>query len=83
MSSALSRLILLSTLCALVAGCTTSPEQQTARDEQRCTERGYKPQTKEHDNCVVGLASSRDVRMQRTHRGLVERPAPTYGPGPR
>ena len=83
MASTFSRLICLSMLCCLIAACTTSPEQQTARDEQRCTERGYKPQTKEHDDCVVGLASSRDVRMQRQHRELVERPAPTYGPGPR
>jgi hypothetical protein len=82
MTSTLSRFIALPLLC-LVAACTTSPEQQTARDEQRCTERGYKPQTKEHDNCVVGLASSRDSRMQQRHRELVERPAPTYGPGPR
>jgi hypothetical protein len=72
-------LILLSVLTGLVAACATSPEQQTQRDEQRCTERGYKPLTKEHDNCVVGLAASRDSRMQQRHREMVERPAPTYG----
>jgi hypothetical protein len=79
MTSAFSRFILLSMLCGLVAACTTSPEQQAARDEERCTARGYKPQTKEHDTCVVGLASSRDSRMQQRHRELVERPAPVYG----
>jgi hypothetical protein len=79
MISALSRFICLAALCGFVAACATSPEQQTQRDEQRCTERGYKPMTKEHDNCVVGLTASRDTRMQQRHRELVERPAPTYG----
>lgn len=75
---------LLLALSALVAACaTSSPEQQAANDEQRCTARGFKPQTKEHDDCVVNLAASRDSRMQQRHRELVERPAPTYGPGPR
>jgi hypothetical protein len=79
MASTFSRIVCLLMLGGLIAACTTSPEQQTARDEQRCTERGYKPQTKQHDDCVVGLAASRDVRMQRQHRELVERPAPVYG----
>jgi uncharacterized protein YecT (DUF1311 family) len=83
MTSAFSRLIVLSALCAFAAACATSPEQQAQRDEDRCTARGYKPQTKQHDDCVSGLASSRDARLQRQHRELVERPAPTYGPGPR
>jgi hypothetical protein len=74
--------VLLLALSALVTACATSPEQQAANDEQRCTARGYKPQTKEHDDCVTGLAASRDVREQRRHRELVERPAPVYGPGP-
>jgi len=82
MTSAFSRIIFLSALCALVAACATSPEQQAQRDDERCTARGYTPQTKQHDDCVSGLASSRDARMQRQHRELVERPAPTYGPGP-
>ena len=82
MTSAFSRLIFLSALCGLVAACATSPEQQAATRRKRCTARGYKPQTKEHDECVIGLASSRDARMQRQHRELVERPAATYGPGP-
>jgi hypothetical protein len=83
MTSTFSRLIFLAMLCGLVAACATSPEQQAARDDERCTARGYKPQTKEHDTCVAGLVSSRDSRMQQRHRELVERPAPTYGPGPR
>jgi hypothetical protein len=83
MTSLFRSMILLSALCAIVTACTTSPEQQTARDDERCTARGYKPQTKQHDDCVQGLAASRDTRMQQRHRELVERPAPTYGPGPR
>jgi uncharacterized protein YecT (DUF1311 family) len=83
MALTFSRLIILSMLCGFAAACATSPEQQAARDDERCTARGYKPQTKEHDTCVAGLASSRDARLQRSHRELVERPAPTYGPGPR
>ena len=79
MTSTFSRFIVLSMLSGLVAACATSPEQQAARDDERCTARGYKPLTKEHDNCVVGLAASRDSRMQQRHRELVERPAPTYG----
>jgi hypothetical protein len=74
---------LLLALTGLVVACATSPEQQAQRDEERCSARGYKPQTKEHDDCVVGLANSRDSRMQQRHREMVERPAPTYGPGPR
>ena len=74
---------LLLALSAFVAACTTSPEQQAANDEQRCTANGYKPQTKDHDDCVLRQQASRDSRMQRQHRELVERPAPTYGPGPR
>lgn len=70
-------------LAGLVAACAASPEQQSQRDDERCTARGYKPQTKEHDQCVTSLAASRDVRMQQRHRELVERPAVTYGPGPR
>lgn len=79
----MTRTIFLLALTGLVAACATSPEQQAARDDERCTARGYKPLTKEHDDCVVGLQGRRDVREQQRHRELVERPAPTYGPGPR
>ena len=80
MTSKFSRFIVLSTLCGLVAACATSPEQQAARDDERCTARGYKPLTKEHDDCVIGLRGRRDVREQQRHREMVERPAATpYG----
>ena len=83
MTSTFCRVIFVSVLTGLVAACAVTAEQQAARDDERCTARGYKPQTKEHDDCVTGLAASRDVREQRRHRELVERPAPVYGPGPR
>ena len=83
MTSTLCRAIFVSVLTGFVAACAVTAEQQAARDDERCTARGYKPQTKEHDDCVTGLAASRDVREQRRHRELVERPAPVYGPGPR
>jgi hypothetical protein len=80
MISTFRRLVFLSVLSALVAACATSPEQQAASDDQRCAARGYKPQTKEHDECVVRLRGSRDARMQQRHREMVERPAATpYG----
>lgn len=76
----MTRTFFLLALTGLVAACAMSAEQQAARDDERCTARGYKPLTKEHDDCVTGLAASRDVREQRRHRELVERPAATpYG----
>ena len=62
-------------LTGLVAGCATSPEQQAQRDDERCAARGYKSQTKEHDECISGLQGQREVRMQQRHQELVERPA--------
>jgi len=80
MTSALFRTIFfMCALTGLVAACGTTAEQQVQRDDERCTARGLKPTTKEHDDCVSSLQSQRDVRMQQRHRELVERPAPTYG----
>ena len=80
MTKTFRRTILLFALSALVAACAATAEQQAARDDERCAARGLKPQTKEHDDCVVRLRGSRDVRMQQRHREMVERPAATpYG----
>jgi hypothetical protein len=80
MTSLFCRLIFVSVLTALVAACATSPEQQAQRDGDRCTERGWKPGTKEHDDCISSVQSRRDTRMDQRHRELVERPAATpYG----
>ena len=74
MTSPFWRFIFLSALTGLAA-CAMSAERQVQRDDERCSARGYKPQTKEHDDCVTGLAAQRDARMQQRHRELVDRPA--------
>jgi hypothetical protein len=71
------RVVFLSALAGLVAACGMTTAQQAQSDDDRCTARGYKPTTKEHDDCVSRLASSRDLRMQQRHREMVERPAAT------
>jgi len=79
MISTLFRSIVALTLSALIAACAMTAEQQTARDDERCTARGLQPQSKGHDDCVLGLRASRDTREQQRHRDLVEQRAPTYG----
>ena len=79
MISTFCRSIVALTLSALIAACAMTAEQQTARDDERCTARGLQPLSKEHDDCVRGLQASRDVRSQQRHRDLVEQRAPTYG----
>jgi len=79
MTSSFCRLIVASMLAALVAACATSPEQQAQQDNERCTARGWKPGTKEHDDCIASVQGRRDARMDQRHRELVERPAVTYG----
>jgi hypothetical protein len=78
MTSHFYRFIVLAMLTGFVAGCGTSAEQQAQRDDERCAGRGYRPNSKEHDDCVRGLQASRDVRMQRRHQELVERPATPF-----
>lgn len=77
MISTFCRSIVVLTLTGLVAACAMTAEQQTARDDERCTARGLKPTTKEHDDCVTGLQRQRDTRMQQRHQDLVEQRAPT------
>jgi uncharacterized protein YecT (DUF1311 family) len=69
-------LLLLSVMGGLVAACATAA-QQTQNDDDRCTAHGLKPTTKEHDDCVTRLQSSRDARLQQRHQEMVERPAAT------
>jgi hypothetical protein len=76
MISKFCRFVLLLVMGGLVAACATA-ERQTQSDEQRCEARGLKPTTKEHDDCVSRLQSSRDARMQQRHQEMVERPAAT------
>jgi hypothetical protein len=79
MISTFYRFIVVSLLVGSVAACASSAEQQAQRDDERCAARGLQPNSKEHDDCVTSLASQRDARMERRHREMVERPAPTYG----
>jgi hypothetical protein len=80
MISTFCRSIVVLVLSALIAACAMTAEQQTARDDERCTARGLQPQSKAHDDCVLGLRASRDTREQQRHRDLVEQRAPTpYG----
>jgi hypothetical protein len=70
------RPILLLSLCALLGGClTTSPEQIAQRNNDRCTARGYQPNTKEFEECVTRLETERGLRMQSRHQEMLERSA--------
>ena len=75
--STFCRSIVVLVLSALIAACAMTAEQQAARDDERCTARGLQPQSKAHDDCVLGLRASRDTREQQRHRDLVEQRAPT------
>jgi uncharacterized protein YecT (DUF1311 family) len=77
MISRFCRFICMAVVCALAAACAVTAEQQAQRDNERCSARGLQPESKAHDDCVSALANQRDARMQRGHRELVERPAPT------
>lgn len=79
MKNVLARFICLLALCALVSACATSPEQQAKADGDRCTARGWKPGTKEHDDCISRVETERSLRLQQRHRELVEQRAPSYG----
>ena len=69
------RSILVLALCALTTGCITSAEQQAARNNERCVARGYKPDTKELNDCVTQLETERSLRMQTRHQEMLERSA--------
>ena len=75
MSRSFARPILALVLCALVAGCITTAEQQAKRQEDRCVERGYQPNTDAFKDCVVRLETDKTIRMDQRHREAVERSA--------
>lgn len=56
------RTILLLTLALLLAGCATA-EQITARNNERCVQRGYQPGTPEFNKCLQLVDNE---RVQRT-----------------
>lgn len=49
--------------------------QARIADADSWLDRGFKPDTKEHGDCLASLDSQRDARMQRRHQELVERPS--------
>ena len=75
MSRSFARPILALALCALVAGCITTAEQQAKRQKDRCVERGYQPNTDAFKDCVVRLETDKTVRMDQRHREAVEKSA--------
>ena len=76
MTAPLWRTALIPLIGLLATGClTTSPEQQTKRNEERCIERGYKPKTDDFADCVVRIENERSARMDARHRDEVERSA--------
>jgi hypothetical protein len=75
MTSPAARSALALALCLLAAGCITTAEQIAERNNQRCTARGYQPNTKEFSDCIAQLETDRSLRLQARHREVVERSA--------
>ena len=76
MTASLWRTALIPLIGLQVTGCLTmSPEQQAKRNEERCVERGYKPNTDEFADCVVRIETERSTRMDARHREEVSRSA--------
>lgn len=76
MTAPLWRAALIPLIGLLATGClTTSPEQQAKRNEERCADRGYKPNTDEFKDCVVRIETERSTRMDARHREEVSRSA--------
>jgi hypothetical protein len=75
MTSNFCRIIFLSVLSGLVAACAMTAEQQAQSDGERCAARGLQVNSKAHDDCISNLQSQREVRLQRRHQELVERPS--------
>jgi hypothetical protein len=73
------RLPLLLALGLLVAGCA-SQAQLAQRDHDRCVARGYQPDTREFNACLVQLQGARDARMETNRREMLERPNVPYIP---
>jgi uncharacterized protein YecT (DUF1311 family) len=75
MTQTFCRTVFVVMLSALAAACAMSAEQQAQSDSDRCAARGLQVNSKAHDECITGLQSQRDARLQRRHQELVERPS--------
>ena len=60
-------------LAPLLAGCLTSSEQVAQRNEERCAARGLKPNSDAYSDCVAGLESQRERRMDVRRQEMLER----------
>jgi len=71
----MTRFILLTLLSALLAGCISTAEQITQRNEERCQARGYQPKTDGFADCVTRLESERSARGEQRRREILEQSA--------
>jgi hypothetical protein len=62
------------TVCLIVAGCA-SAERLAQRDNDRCTARGYAPDSSDFKKCLVDMETERQMRIDRRHQEMVERSA--------
>ena len=75
MTRSFARPMLALMLCALAAGCVTTAEQQAKRNEERCVDRGYQPNTDAFKDCVVRIETEHTLRFEQRHREAVEKSA--------
>ena len=73
----IGRSILLLTLCLLAASCATSA-QLAERDAERCTNRGFAPNTDDYKNCLVQMETERQVRLDRRNQEMTEKSASPF-----
>jgi hypothetical protein len=71
------RSILLLALSLLVAGCA-STEQLAQRNNERCANRGFQPNTDDFKNCLVQIETERQVRLDARHREMTEKSASPF-----
>jgi hypothetical protein len=67
------RFLALTAVCLLTAGCLSPREQLSQRDQDRCVARGYQPGTDAHADCLTGIESERQTRMESRRRDMMER----------
>jgi hypothetical protein len=67
-------LLLLSLLAVTLAACASAKDVE-ARNEQRCTARGFEPNTKLYEDCMSSLAAESSARMEQRRREALEKPA--------
>jgi hypothetical protein len=58
---------------AALAGCTSAADL-AARDNQRCADRGFVPNSDLYANCLLQLESERSARTEQRRRENLEKP---------